>query len=130
MSFKYLVPVIITAAVAAIATPASAADVKPALIYDIGGKFDKSFNEGAFHGAEKFKEDTGVDFRDFEIQNDTQREQAMRKFARDGFSPIVAVGFSQASARSAAVSLATSPASIMAWAASAVSHTGETQGWQ
>ena len=98
MSFKNLVPAVIGAALAAAATAASAADVKPALIYDIGGKFDKSFNEGAFHGAEKFKEDTGVDFRDFEIQNDTQREQAMRKFARDGFSPIVAVGFSQASA--------------------------------
>ena len=83
---------------AALATSGLAADLKPALIYDIGGKFDKSFNEGAFHGAEKFKEDTGIDFRDFEIQNDTQREQAMRKFARDGFSPIVAVGFSQASA--------------------------------
>ena len=98
MSFKHLAPVILGAAFAAAAAAASAADVKPALIYDIGGKFDKSFNEGAFHGAEKFKEDTGVDFRDFEIQNDTQREQAMRKFARDGFSPIVAVGFSQASA--------------------------------
>ena len=80
------------------AAAAEAADTKPALIYDIGGKFDKSFNEGAFHGAEKFKEDTGVDFRDFEIQNDAQREQAMRKFARDGLNPIVAVGFSQASA--------------------------------
>ena len=98
MSFKDLVPAVIGAVLAAAATAASAADVKPALIYDIGGKFDKSFNEGAFHGAEKFKEDTGVDFRDFEIQNDTQREQAMRKFARDGFTPIVAVGFSQASA--------------------------------
>ncbi len=83
---------------AALSTAGFAADLKPALIYDIGGKFDKSFNEGAFHGAEKFKEDTGVDFRDFEIQNDTQREQAMRKFARDGFSPIIAIGFSQASA--------------------------------
>ena len=78
--------------------PARAADVKPALIYDIGGKFDKSFNEGAFHGAEKFKEDTGIAFRDFEVQNDAQREQAMRKFARDGLTPIVAIGFSQASA--------------------------------
>lgn len=78
--------------------PAAAADVKPALIYDIGGKFDKSFNEGAFHGAERFKQASGIDFRDFEIQNDTQREQAMRKFARDGYSPIIAIGFSQASA--------------------------------
>ena len=77
---------------------AQAADTKPALIYDMGGKFDKSFNEGAFHGAETFKEKTGIAFRDFEIQNDAQREQAMRKFAKDGLNPIVAIGFSQASA--------------------------------
>ncbi len=80
------------------AAGALAADVKPALIYDIGGKFDKSFNEGAFHGAERFKQETGIDFRDFEVTNDAQREQAMRKFARDGFSPVLAVGFSQADA--------------------------------
>jgi basic membrane protein A len=72
---------------------ALAADVKPAVLYDLGGKFDKSFNEGVFHGAEKFQKDTGVDFRDFEIQNDAQREQALRKFAKDGFSPIMTVGF-------------------------------------
>lgn len=83
---------------ALLAAGAMAADVKPALIYDLGGKFDKSFNEGAFHGAERFKQETGIDFRDFEISNDAQREQAMRKFARDGFSPILAVGFSQADA--------------------------------
>ena len=82
----------------AFASAASAADIKPAVVYDLGGKFDKSFNEGVFHGAEKFTKDTGIEFRDFEIKNDAEREQAMRKFARDGFSPIVAVGFSQASA--------------------------------
>ena len=81
-----------------IAGAAQAADTKPALIYDMGGKFDKSFNEGALHGAEAFKQSTGIAFRDFEIQNDAQREQAMRKFAKDGFNPVVAIGFSQASA--------------------------------
>ena len=82
----------------AVASAATAADIKPAVVYDLGGKFDKSFNEGVFRGAEKFTKDTGIEFRDFEIQNDAQREQGLRKFARDGFSPIVAVGFSQASA--------------------------------
>jgi basic membrane protein A len=71
---------------------------KPAIVYDLGGKFDKSFNEGVYSGAERFKKDTGTDYRDFEPQNDSQREQALRRFARDGFSPIVAVGFSQESA--------------------------------
>lgn len=70
--------------------------IKPAVVYDKGGKFDKSFNEGVFIGAEKFKKETGVDFRDFEPTNDAQIEQALRRFARDGHSPIIAVGFSQA----------------------------------
>ena len=94
-----LTSLLLGAGLVAMATAgALAADVKPALIYDIGGKFDKSFNEGVFHGAERFKQESGIGFRDFEITNDAQREQAMRKFARDGFSPILAVGFSQADA--------------------------------
>ena len=75
-----------------------AAEIKPAIVYDLGGKFDKSFNEGVYNGAEQFSKDTGVAFQDFEIQNDSQREQALRNFAKKGFSPIVAVGFSQAQA--------------------------------
>ncbi|MFL5207274.1 MAG: BMP family protein [Microvirga sp.] len=77
---------------------AQQAAFKPAVVYDLGGKFDKSFNEGVHTGAEKFKKDAGVEYRDFEPQNDAQREQALRRFARDGFSPIVAVGFSQETA--------------------------------
>ena len=67
--------------------------IKPAVLYDLGGKFDKSFNEGVFNGATKFKKETGIDFRDLEIQNESQREQVLRKFAKDGFSPIMTVGF-------------------------------------
>lgn len=77
---------------------AMAEDFKPAVLYDLGGKFDKSFNEAAYTGAQKFKEDTGIEYRDFEIQNDAQREQAMRNFAKRGMSPIVAIGFAQANA--------------------------------
>ena len=75
-----------------------AADIEPAVLYDIGGKFDKGFNEGAFNGMEKFKKDTGLAYREFEIQNDAQREQALRNFAKKGNSPIIAIGFSQAAA--------------------------------
>jgi basic membrane protein A len=81
-------------AATAMTLPALAADIKPAVIYDMGGKFDKSFNEAAHNGAEKFKKETGIAYRDFEISNDTQREQALEKFAEDGNSPIVVVGFS------------------------------------
>lgn len=72
--------------------------VKPAVVYDMGGKNDKSFNEAAYTGAERFKEETGVEYVDFEIQNDAQREQAMRRFAQRGHNPVVAIGFSQAAA--------------------------------
>jgi len=74
--------------------------IKPAVIYDLGGKFDKSFNEGVFNGATKFSKETGVKFRDLEIQNDAQREQILRKFAKDGFSPIIMPGFAWATALS------------------------------
>ena len=80
------------------ASAALADVVKPAVVYDLGGKFDKSFNEGVFNGAAKFAKDTGVAFRDLEIQNDAQREQVLRKFAKDGFSPIMTVGFAWATA--------------------------------
>jgi basic membrane protein A len=77
---------------------AVAKDFHPAVIYDTGGKFDKSFNEAAYNGAERFKKETGVAFLEFEIQNESQREQAMRNMARKGATIIVAVGFSQAAA--------------------------------
>jgi basic membrane protein A len=84
------------AAIVGMTGAAAAQEVKPAIVYDIGGKFDKSFNEGVFNGAEQFKKSTGVDFRDFEIKTDAEREQALRRFAKDGYSPVLAVGFSQA----------------------------------
>ncbi|GGK20012.1 BMP family lipoprotein [Salinarimonas ramus] len=85
-------------AFAAVGPAAAQDDVRPAIIYDLGGKFDRSFNEGVFNGATRFQEESGVEFREFEPQNDAQREQAMRRFAQQGFSPILAVGFSQQSA--------------------------------
>ncbi len=70
----------------------------PAVIFDLGGKFDRSFNESAFNGAERWAEETGGTYREIELQNDAQREQAMRRLAEAGSNPIVMAGFSQASA--------------------------------
>lgn len=77
---------------------ASAAEFKPAIVYDLGGRSDGSFNEAAFAGGEAFKAETGIDYRDFEIRNDSEREQAIRRFARDGYNPVIAIGFSHANA--------------------------------
>lgn len=86
------------AAGAALTLSAVASEFKPAVVYDLGGRNDGSFNFAAFTGAERFKEEFGIDYRDFEIQNDTQREQALRTFARRGHNPVVAIGFSHGSA--------------------------------
>src|SRR5471032_174319 len=72
--------------------------VKPAIVYANGGKFDKSFNEGVSTGAQKFSEETKVAVVDFEPANETQFEQAQRRFAQRGQDPIIAVGFAQATA--------------------------------
>ncbi|ETX30935.1 BMP family lipoprotein [Roseivivax isoporae] len=79
---------------AALALSAGAALADPALIYDLGGKFDKSFNEAAFNGAQRWAEETGGSYRDIELQSEAQREQALRRFAEAGFNPIVTTGFS------------------------------------
>ena len=93
---------LIVAALAAIGIAAGgmaqAEDFMPAVVFDMGGKFDKSFNEAAFNGAEKFKADTGVQYREFEVTNPSMREQALRNMARRGAQVVVAMGFAQAAA--------------------------------
>ncbi len=85
------------AAVIAMSAAGALAD-GPAIIFDLGGKFDRSFNESAFNGAERWADETGGTYREIELQNDAQREQAMRRLAEAGSNPIVMAGFSQASA--------------------------------
>jgi len=80
-----------------LAATATLAWADPAVIYDMGGKFDKSFNEAAYNGAERWKKETGKPYLDFEIANEAQREQAMRRMADKGASPIIGVGFGQGS---------------------------------
>ncbi len=74
---------------------ASAADFKPAVVFDMGGKADKSFNQGVYNGVERFKKETGIDYKSFEITNATQREQAIRKMAKHGNNPVLGIGFAQ-----------------------------------
>ena len=81
-------------AATAMSFSAYAQDIKPGLLFDLGGKFDKSFNESSFNGAEKFKTETKIEYREYEIKNEEEREQALRRFAEDGNNPIVMAGFS------------------------------------
>ena len=76
---------------------ATGQELAPAIVFDMGGKFDKSFNEGAYNGAERFKKETGIAYREFEVTAEAQREQALRNMARRGSQIVVGIGFSQAS---------------------------------
>ena len=81
---------------ATLALSAGAALAEPAILFDLGGKFDKSFNESAYNGAERWAKETGGSYAEVEIQSDAQREQAIRRFAESGANPIVMAGFSWA----------------------------------
>ena len=95
MNFRQGFQISILAAAIAASVSAIAA---PAIIYDMGGKFDKSFNQAAYNGMEKWKKDTGQTYLEFEVSSESQREQAIRRMAEKGASPIIAMSFSQASA--------------------------------
>ncbi|RMA43799.1 BMP family lipoprotein [Rhodophyticola porphyridii] len=80
------------AAATALSVTAVLAD-GPALVFDLGGKFDRSFNEAAFNGAQRWAEETGGEYREIELQSDAQREQALRRLAEAGSNPVVMAGF-------------------------------------
>ncbi|WP_432637840.1 BMP family lipoprotein [Albidovulum sp.] len=71
------------------------AETNPFLIYDLGGKFDASFNQSASEGAQAWSAATGDSYGEFEIQSESQREQALDRAAASSanYAPIVTIGF-------------------------------------
>ncbi len=84
------------ASVAALGLMAGAALAEPALMYDLGGKFDKSFNEAAYNGAQRWAEETGESYQEIEVTAEAQRVQFATRLAEAGFNPIVVLGFQNA----------------------------------
>jgi len=80
-------------ATATLALSVGMAAAEPALIFDLGGKFDKSFNEAAYEGAQRWATETGGTYKELEMQSEAQREQALRRLAEAGSNPIVMTGF-------------------------------------
>ncbi|MBB6175167.1 basic membrane protein A [Nocardiopsis mwathae] len=72
-------------------------DLRIGLAYDIGGKGDKSFNDSAFRGLERVKDDLGIEnVRDFEPKDgeaDSDKEERLKLMATEGYDVIIAVGF-------------------------------------
>jgi basic membrane protein A len=97
MKFKQLSMTIAALCVAASAAAAPGAP-KLGIVYDAGGKFDKSFNQSAFEGAERFKKATGISYLEAQANSDTQAEQVLRGLARKKLDLIASIGFSQTQA--------------------------------
>ena len=95
---RHMAPVAAAAALLLGASAASAQEITPAVVFDMGGKFDRSFNEGIYNGVERFRAAFGIDYMEFEVTNEAQREQALRRMAENGATDIIAVGFAQAPA--------------------------------
>lgn len=85
-------------AAVAVAASANAADPKLGIVYDAGGKFDKSFNQSAFEGASRFQKETGIKFIEVQASSDTQAEQVLRGLARKKLDLIASIGFAQTQA--------------------------------
>ena len=77
-------------AASAFALLSGVAAAEPAIIFDLGGKFDKSFNEAAFNGATKWATETGGTFKELEMQDEAQKflDQGFKAFKmRFGYGP-------------------------------------------
>jgi basic membrane protein A len=65
------------------------------IVFDIGGKDDKSFNAAAWEGVKRASQDFPIKLRDVEPGEPTSIEPSMRAFAERGYDLIIGVGFAQ-----------------------------------
>jgi basic membrane protein A len=76
--------------------PEDAGKVHVGIVFDIGGKDDRSFNAAAWEGVRRAAEDYPIVLRDVEPGDPTSIEPAMRAFAERGYDLMIGVGFAQA----------------------------------
>ncbi len=73
--------------------PAEKPKLKTAMVTDIGGLGDKSFNDLSYEGLKKAQTDLGVDIKVLESKEIADYETNLTQLANAGYSPIFAVGF-------------------------------------
>lgn len=72
---------------------ASGEGVDVGIVFDVGGRGDKSFNDGAFVGAERAMRDLGARVRFIEPGEGSDREAGLRLLAAEGMDLVIGVGF-------------------------------------
>jgi basic membrane protein A len=74
--------------------PAESGDAfRVGLVFDVGGRGDKSFNDAAYAGLERAEKELGIRFTTLETGEGTDREAAMRQLAAGGSQLVFGVGF-------------------------------------
>src|SRR5689334_19075021 len=71
----------------------SAQDVKVGVVFDVGGRGDKSFNDGAYIGGERAEKELGAHVRFIEPGDGSDRESGLRLLAAEGMDLVIGVGF-------------------------------------
>ena len=77
------------------AGPADDGKVRVGIVFDIGGKDDRSFKAAAWEGVKRAAAELPIVLRDVEPGDPTSIEPAMRAFAERGYDLIIGVGFAQ-----------------------------------
>lgn len=103
MKFRALAIFIVLLAVVAFATSCEkrtearreGCTAKVGIVFDIGGKNDRSFNAAAWEGVQRAERELGICLYDVEPGNPTSIEPAMRAFAEKNYDLIIGVGFAQ-----------------------------------
>ena len=68
-------------------------DVKAAMVTDVGGLGDKSFNDLSYAGLQKAETELGTEIKVLESKEPTDYENNINQLATAGYNPIFAVGF-------------------------------------
>jgi basic membrane protein A len=63
------------------------------IVFDVGGRGDKSFNDGAYEGATRAERELGASVRFIEPGEGSDREAGLRLLAAEGMDLVVGVGF-------------------------------------
>jgi len=73
--------------------PPAGNTVNVGVVFDLGGRGDKSFNDGAYFGAERAEKELGVRVRFIEPGEGSDRESGLRLLAAEGMDLVIGVGF-------------------------------------
>ncbi len=74
-------------------TQAPKSSFKVGMVFDVGGRGDKSFNDSAYRGLERAQKELGITFQYIEPAGESDRESALRQLASQNYDLVVGIGF-------------------------------------